>query len=159
MPHPKAVIKDRSSLKELGDSFETNPTVHSSFLTPTKDFFICADKGGTPLIDADTYTIKVEGDALETPLELTYDALLNLPSHTLIACLECAGSQRNLFKEVMDRPAQSENFYMTPWMLGGVGNAVWTGVNLKPCSSLQGLKTMPRLSTLKGWIQVHPKAA
>lgn len=157
MSHPKPVIKDRSNLKELGDSFETNPEVHSSFLTPTKQFFICADEGGTPLIGTDTYVLRVEGNAVETPLELTYQALLNLPSHSLIAFLECAGSQRNLFKEIMGKPAQSENFFMTPWMLGGVGNAVWTGVKLKTILEMTDVKANAAFVNAKGLDKGSPE--
>ncbi len=132
--------KDTSGLLELGDSLETHPTAHNSFITANKDFFVCADAGGTPLIDADKYVLRVEGNAIKQPLELSYDAILKLPSHSLIAFLECAGSQRNLFKEVMGQEAKSGNFFMTPWMLGGVGNAVWTGVSLRTILEMAGLE-------------------
>ena len=132
--------KDTTNLREIGDSLETHPNAHNTFITPNKDFFVCADDGGTPLIDADNYVLRIDGDAVKQPLELSYEAILKLPSHSLIAFLECAGSQRNLFKEVMGQEATSDGFYMTPWMLGGVGNVVWTGVSLRTILELAGIE-------------------
>ena len=65
-------------------------------------------------------------------MALSYEALLKLPSYTVISYLECAGNHRDLFDRVMGRPVgeSEDGFGMTKWLTGGVGNAVWTGVSL-----------------------------
>jgi len=58
--------------------FRTQVSTLNSFITPTKDFFVCADEGGTPRVDADSYVLRIEGDAVKQPLELSYDAIHKL---------------------------------------------------------------------------------
>lgn len=71
----------------------------------------------------------------ETPLELSYDELLRLPSLSVTRYLECAGNGRTFFQEVLDKPAKG-----TPWRLGAFGIAEWTGVALKEILQRAGLK-------------------
>ncbi len=69
---------------------------------------------------------------------MSYDEILDLPSHTILVYLECAGSQRGLFEKVMGE--QIEGDHWTRWMLGGVGMAEWTGVSLRVILEMAGIK-------------------
>ena len=58
---------------------------------------------------------------MQRSLELSLRALRRAPSITLPVTLECAGNGRSLLRP---RPLSQ------PWVLEGVGTAVWTGVPL-----------------------------
>lgn len=122
--------KDHTEMIAHVDSLETRPEHLTSYLTPNKHFFVC-NHVNTPLIDPAAYRLRVGGDGVRRPISLSYSALQQLPSRTVIAYLECAGSQRRMFNEILGKEPKSADFAMTPWLLGGVGNAVWTGVSLR----------------------------
>ena len=58
-----------------------------------------------PAIDARTWRLRVEGDAVERPLELGLDELSRLPLRSVIAFVECAGNGRGFFNEFMGKVA------------------------------------------------------
>jgi DMSO/TMAO reductase YedYZ molybdopterin-dependent catalytic subunit len=59
---------------------------------------------------------------VETPLNITFETLLNMPKAIAANTLECSGNSRSL----LEKKASGN-----PWTIGGVGNAVWGGVWLK----------------------------
>lgn len=132
--------KDLSFFHHLGGSLETRPELLTDYITPNPQFFVCR-AAATPSVNTAEFRLKISGDGVRTPIALSYDALLKLPSHTVIAYLECAGNHRGLFGQVMDQPVEpsEDGFGITPWLLGGVGNAVWTGVSLRTLLELAGL--------------------
>ena len=140
------------------DSLETKPELLTDFITPNDKFFVC-NVISSPVIDLETFTLKVHGDGVSKPLALTYDALLKLPSHTVISYLECAGNHRDLFDKVMERPvAESDDgFGMTKWLTGGVGNAVWTGVSLRTLLEMAELDPATVEVNAKGLDQGAPE--
>jgi DMSO/TMAO reductase YedYZ molybdopterin-dependent catalytic subunit len=73
-----------------------------------------------PFIDAEHWHLQI-GGAVQRSLELSLRALRRAPSITIPVTLECAGNGRSLLRP---RPLSQ------PWMLEGVGTAVWTGVPL-----------------------------
>ncbi len=73
-----------------------------------------------PFIDAANWHLRI-GGAVQRSLELNLKALRRAPSISVPVTLECAGNGRSLLKP---RPLSQ------PWMLEGVGTAVWTGVPL-----------------------------
>ncbi|AXJ09170.1 sulfite oxidase [Arthrobacter sp. PM3] len=73
-----------------------------------------------PFIDPGHWHLQI-GGAVQRSLELSLRALLRAPSISLPVTLECAGNGRSLLKP---RPLSQ------PWVLEGVGTAVWTGVPL-----------------------------
>ncbi|RKR12607.1 sulfite oxidase [Arthrobacter oryzae] len=73
-----------------------------------------------PFIDAEHWHLQI-GGAVQRSLELSMRALRRAPSITIPVTLECAGNGRSLLRP---RPLSQ------PWMLEGVGTAVWTGVPL-----------------------------
>ncbi|MFI0407096.1 sulfite oxidase [Actinomadura sp. 3N508] len=103
---------------------------HQGYLTPADRFFV-RNHTATPLIDARTWRLKLWGTGLcdrpteDRPIELTYEDLLDLPSETLTAAVECTGNGRGFFAS-----QQGQEVSGTPWKLGGVGVARWHGVRL-----------------------------
>jgi DMSO/TMAO reductase YedYZ molybdopterin-dependent catalytic subunit len=89
------------------------------FITPVELFFV-RSHFLVPHIDVKTWRLKIEGE-VETPLELTYDELTEMESHTIPVTLECAGNGR-AFLTPQEPGAQ--------WERGAVSTAEWTGVRL-----------------------------
>jgi DMSO/TMAO reductase YedYZ molybdopterin-dependent catalytic subunit len=117
-------VKDPTPFIRHPTNLETRLENLRGFLTPN-DLFFVRNHGPTPRVALDTYRLRVEGDALRRPLELTYDDLLRLPGHSVIAYLECAGNWRRFHQEVYGRAASGEQ-----WGTGAVGCAEWSGVSL-----------------------------
>ena len=97
------------------------------YLTPNDDFFVC-NATDTPVLDASDWRLKIDGDGVVEPFELSYDELCRLPQKTVPAFIECAGNQRWLFEELLGkklnkRPQVTE----LKWGLGGIGMAEWRG--------------------------------
>jgi DMSO/TMAO reductase YedYZ molybdopterin-dependent catalytic subunit len=117
-----------------GINQETRLETLRGYLTPASHFYI-RQHATTPVIDAGTWRLRVEGNAVERPVELTFDDLLRLPSRSVICFVECAGNGRGLFKEFMGKAASG-----TQWRLGGIGVAEWTGVPLGAVLDLAKVK-------------------
>lgn len=73
-----------------------------------------------PFIDVEHWHLQL-GGAVQRAVELSLRALRRAPSISLPVTLECAGNGRSLLRP---RPLSQ------PWILEGVGTAVWTGVPL-----------------------------
>lgn len=74
-----------------------------------------------PSIDASAWQLRVDG-AVANPVTLDYRTLLDLPRVSLTVVMECAGNGRSLMSPV---PAG------TPWNLGAVSSAVFTGAYVR----------------------------
>jgi DMSO/TMAO reductase YedYZ molybdopterin-dependent catalytic subunit len=107
-----------------GINQETRLETLRGYLTPASHFFV-RSPASTPALDVRTWRLRVEGNAVERPLELGFDDLLRLPSRSVVAFVECAGNGRGFFKEFMGKVASG-----TQWRYGGIGVAEWTGVPL-----------------------------
>lgn len=128
-------FKDISSLTQQGDKvLESRLENVHGFLTPIQEFFV-RNHSVSVDIDVASWQLTVEGDAIQKPLTLTYTDLLNLPSRTVVAYLECAGNHRSFFDLVNGQPVEG-----TPWRTGGVSNGEWTGVSLRDVLQLAGIK-------------------
>ncbi|MBO1268299.1 sulfite oxidase [Arthrobacter cavernae] len=82
-----------------------------------------------PHIDAETWSLRI-GGAVSREIELSLDDIMARPAVTTPVTLECAGNGRSLLKP---RPLS------TPWVLGAVGTASWTGTPLAPILASSGL--------------------
>lgn len=84
---------------------------HAAFGGPTsnRDFYVTS-YGGTPAVDASRWRLKIHG-LVQRPLTLTYADITRMPSIRQILTLECIGN-----------PPDGD----------AIGNAEWTGVELKP---------------------------
>ena len=102
-------------------------------ITPRHLFFVRNNSVSVDL-DASDWRLSVEGDAVESPMELSYERIRNLPSRTLVSYLECAGNHRAMFDIVQGRAADG-----TQWMTGAIGNGEWTGIPLRDVLELAGI--------------------
>ena len=127
-------VKDPNPFVQHPTNLETRLEDLTGFLTPNELFFV-RNHAPTPRVDADTYRLRVEGDAVREPVELTYDQLVGLPSATSVSYLECAGNWRSFFTEMAGRPASGGQ-----WGRGGVGCASWSGVQLEQVLDLAGVE-------------------
>jgi DMSO/TMAO reductase YedYZ molybdopterin-dependent catalytic subunit len=115
-------------------------SVYDQGYITSNDRFFVRDHTSTPTIDAATYTLKLHGDGLvgapglEDAVELTYADLSAMPQRTITSFVECTGNGRSFFGSQQGTPAAG-----TPWTLGAIGVATWTGVPLRTVLSLAGL--------------------
>ena len=109
------------------------------FITPTESFYV-RTHFPIPKIDRDKWRLRIEG-AVERPLELSYDELLQLQSRKIPVTLECAGNNRS-FLEPKVKGVQ--------WGLGAVGTAEWTGLPLSILLERAGVKPTAREVILEG---------
>ncbi|HEY0535017.1 MAG TPA: sulfite oxidase [Actinoplanes sp.] len=104
------------------------------YLVPVDRFFV-RDHTSTPLIDADTWRLTVDGSGLRGgPVEFSLAELRRLPGETAIAAIECAGNGRSFFTT-----QQGQTVTGTAWQLGAVGVARWRGVRLSTVLRRAGL--------------------
>jgi sulfane dehydrogenase subunit SoxC len=103
---------------------ETRLETIKGYLTPSSHFFV-RNHTPTPVLDVRTWRLRVEGEAVDRPLDLGFDDLQRLPSRSVVSYVECAGNGRGFFKEFMGKPASG-----TQWRFGGIGVSEWTGVPL-----------------------------
>jgi DMSO/TMAO reductase YedYZ molybdopterin-dependent catalytic subunit len=127
-PLPRDVFIDH------GLNQETRLETLRGYLTPASHFFV-RNHTTSPRVDLRTWRLRVEGNAVERPLDLTFDDLLGLPSRSVICFVECAGNGRGFFKEIMGKVASG-----TQWHLGAIGVAEWTGVPLAAVLDLARVK-------------------
>ncbi len=104
----------------------------SGVVTPNRFFFVRNNSRSLDL-DADAWSLTVEGDAVATPVELTYSDITRMPPTTLTAYLECAGNHRAMFGLLNGQEASG-----TQWERGAVSNGEWTGVSLGSVLELAG---------------------
>ncbi len=85
--------------------------------TPNRDFYVTS-YGGTPSVDASRWTLKIHG-LVERPLTLSYADIMRMPAVRQMLTLECIGN---------------------PPDGSAIGNAEWTGVELKPLLEHAGVR-------------------
>jgi DMSO/TMAO reductase YedYZ molybdopterin-dependent catalytic subunit len=101
-----------------------------SFITPTPWFYV-RSHFKLPAVDASTFRLQVEG-AVEHPLQMSLEEIMQMKPVTRPATLECAGNGR-VFLVPQVSGAQ--------WELGAVSTANWTGVLLADILQRAGLKS------------------
>lgn len=72
----------------------------------------------SPTVDPKTWRLKVSGDAVEQPLELTYDELLKLPSRKAPRYMECFGNGRTLNWEQLGYDVKGGNWGFSAISMG-----------------------------------------
>ena len=99
---PPPLVKDPAPFLQHGTNLETRLEQLRGVITPN-DLFFVRNNAPTPRIDATTYRLRIEGDAVERPLALSLADLTRLPGRSRIACLECAGNWRGFFAKLLGR--------------------------------------------------------
>ena len=126
-------FKDPAPFIRRAGSLEARLENIEGMITPTRLFFVRNNSASVD-IDPSTWRLRVEGDAVAAPIELSHADLRDMPASTLISYLECAGNQRAMFGLVNGREAEG-----TQWGRGAVGNAEWVGVALGDVLRLAGI--------------------
>jgi len=114
-------------------NYETPLEYFAEDFTPNKAFFVRYHLAGIPSpIAADKWSLKVSGEAVSTPLEVTYDQLRrDYPAIELVAVNQCSGNRRGLF---------DPHVAGVEWGVGAMGNARWKGARLKDVLAKAGLR-------------------
>ena len=99
------------------------------------ELFFVRNNSRSVYLDVERWSLTVEGDAVEDPIALSLDDILNLPQRTMTSYLECAGNHRVMFDLLQGRAAKG-----TQWGRGAIGNAEWTGVSLADVLTLAGVR-------------------
>ena len=102
-------------------------------ITPERFFFV-RNNSVSIEVDPSLWSLRIEGDAVASPTELSYDDVRAMPARMLEAYLECAGNHRAMFDLVNGQAAEG-----TQWMTGAVSNAEWTGVPLADVLAAAGI--------------------
>ncbi len=103
-------------------------------LTPRSLFFV-RNNSVSQSVDAESWSLSVEGDAVDRPLRLTYDDIRRMPSRVLTCYLECAGNHRAMFDLVQGRSTSG-----TQWKTGAISNGEWVGARLRDVLELAGIR-------------------
>ncbi len=117
-----------------GKSLEARLENMEGLLTPASLFFVRNNSATAVDIDAASWRLSIEGDAVTNPLSLSYEAIRELPRRSLFCYLECAGNQRAMYDRVQGREAEG-----TQWGTGGIGNGEWTGASLRDVLEMAGV--------------------
>ena len=135
MPMTPLVYKDTTPFIDHGHAgLEARLEQLSGPITPIEQFFV-RNNSRSANVDLEGWQLRVEGDAIDRPMGLQFEEILQLPQRTMTSYLECAGNHRVMFDLLQGRPAMG-----TQWGRGAVGNASWTGVALSDVLTLAGVK-------------------
>ncbi|MFO0205741.1 MAG: molybdopterin-dependent oxidoreductase [Betaproteobacteria bacterium] len=138
----RVFVKSDARLLNIGATVRSgNYWDFTTYMTPVEEFYIrnhyptplVADK---PVLDVKNWKLRIHGNAVERPLEITYADLVKMPTRHMIATLECHGNSRTLFWEQQDmKDVAGGN-----WVMGAVGQAEWQYVPMSHIFGLVGLK-------------------
>ncbi|MGC4759183.1 sulfite oxidase [Micromonospora trifolii] len=109
------------------------------FTVPTDRFFV-RNHTRSPLLDVDTWRLRLFGTALrgapsrDDAIQFDYGDLRAMPAEETAVLLECAGNGRRFFASQQTHPTPG-----VPWGLGAVGVARWRGVRLSTVLRRAGL--------------------
>lgn len=131
---PEFFIRNGSNLEMRWEAM-----YNRGYIVPTELFFVRNNSPTVPRIDPAKWRLQIEGSGVSRPLSVTYDELLSMPSISVIRAIECAGNGRNLYQASHGKKIEG-----TPWNLGGIGVAEWTGVPLREVLDRAGLKRTAR---------------
>ena len=99
----RAILKNDARLLNIGATVRSgNYWDFTTFMTPVEEFYV-RNHYPTPLVeqkpilDPKNWKLKIHGNGIDKPIEITYDQLLKMPSKTIVATMECHGNGRSLF--------------------------------------------------------------
>ncbi|MFN4960880.1 MAG: molybdopterin-dependent oxidoreductase [Burkholderiales bacterium] len=147
----RAILKNDARLLNIGATVRSgNYWDFTTFMTPVEEFYV-RNHYPTPLVeqkpilDPKNWKLKIHGNGIDKPIEITYDQLLKMPSKTIVATMECHGNGRSLFWEQQghDKVAGGN------WVLGAIGQAEWQYVPMSHIFALVGLK--PNAKSVLFW--------
>jgi DMSO/TMAO reductase YedYZ molybdopterin-dependent catalytic subunit len=115
----------------------------STWMTPVEEFYIrnhyatptAAEK---PELAREAWKMRIHGDSVERPMEITYNDLMKMPARTIAANMQCHGNARNLFWE--NQGYSPKEVTGGSWVMGAIGLAEWRYVPLSHILDRVGLK-------------------
>jgi DMSO/TMAO reductase YedYZ molybdopterin-dependent catalytic subunit len=112
-------------------NYETPVSYFDAPFTPNNRFFVRYHNAVIPEVKAGEWRLRIGGDAVRTPLELTLEQLRKdfKPAEIAALCL-CSGNRRGLFQPHVPG---------VQWGSGAMGNARWRGVRLKDVLAVAGI--------------------
>ena len=139
-PEKRPLIVLTSRPPQLETPFEV---FNDGLVTPNDAFFVRYHNAGLPTeIDGDRHVIRIGGNAVGKPFELTMASLQNdFKPVELLAVNQCSGNSRGLFSPRV-QGGQLSN--------GAMGNARWVGVPLKDVLARAEIKNTARQVTFNG---------
>ncbi len=159
--HP-SFVKDVGLLTDLNATNQGGAWWNfDSYITPIEQFYI-RNEYATPRAELDRrvdprfWRLHIHGDAVERPIEITYDDLLKMPSRRIQSVMQCAGNGRTLFWEQEGMPEGDRRVKGNGWGMGGIGMAEWDYVPMSHILDLVGLK--PNAKACLFWSGVDGKA-
>jgi DMSO/TMAO reductase YedYZ molybdopterin-dependent catalytic subunit len=124
--------KDLIKLSWRPPNYEAPLEAFRTPITPNESFFVRYHLAGIPEMDQlRNWSLKIEGDAAGSAVELTMAQLRALPPVEIVAVCQCSGNRRGLF---------SPHVAGVEWGVGAMGNARWKGARLKDILAKAGLK-------------------
>ncbi len=139
---------ERRVLSANPPNYESPLHLVKGFLTPVPLHFV-RTHDPVPRLRLEEWRLRVEGNAVERPVELTFGDLLKLPSRSVICFIECAGNGRSFFADLLGRPAEGGQ-----WRLGAISVSEYTGVPLAAVLELAGLRPDARDVLIEGLDQL-----
>ena len=119
LPSKKALIKKTYR----PPNYETPISYFDAPFTPNNLFFVRYHNAVIPEVKAGEWRLRIGGDAVRTPLELTLEQLRrDFKAVEIAALCLCSGNRRSLFQPHVPG---------VQWGSGAMGNARWRGVRLK----------------------------
>ncbi len=124
-------------------NYETPTEYFNTVFTPNDAFFVRWHLNGIPDdLTAENWRLKIGGDSVQTPIELTLESLKKDYEHVEIAAVcQCSGNRRGL---------SNPHVAGVQWGYGAMGNARWTGVRLKDVLNKAGIKKEALEITMNG---------
>lgn len=127
LPGKKALIKK----SYRPPNYETPVNYFDAPFTSNDVFFVRYHHSGIPELKAEDWRLRIGGDAVRTPLELTLKELRRDFKQVEIAALcLCSGNRRSSFQPLVPG---------VQWGSGAMGNARWRGVRLKDLLTAAGV--------------------
>jgi len=112
-------------------NYETPVNYFDAPFTPNNRFFVRYHNAVIPEVKAGEWRLRIGGDALRSPLELTLEQMRRdfKPVEIAALCL-CSGNRRSFFEPKVPG---------IQWGSGAMGNARWRGVRLKDVLAAAGI--------------------
>jgi len=112
-------------------NYETPVNYFDAPFTPNNRFFVRYHNAVIPEVKAGEWRLRIGGDALRSPLELTLEQIRRdfKPVEIAALCL-CSGNRRSFFEPKVPG---------IQWGSGAMGNARWRGVRLKDVLAAAGI--------------------
>jgi sulfane dehydrogenase subunit SoxC len=134
---------EESLIKVFATELGTRWDQSKEFLTPVGQFYV-RNRYPSPIVDPKTWRLKVQGDAIERPLELTYDELTKLPTRKAARYMECFGNGRTLNWEQLGHDVKGGN-----WGFSAISMGEWEYVPIGEI--LDRVKPKPEAAQLLFW--------